>query len=55
MAVTAVSEVGRVPLMLRVPPDLRRRAKVDAARADVSMNDHLVALLDRHLPAAEAP
>ena len=55
MAVPAVSDIGRVPLMLRVPPEIHRRAKVDAARAETTMNDHLVAILDKHLPAAEAP
>lgn len=55
MAVGAVTEVKRVPLMLRVPPELRRRAHVDAARHELSMNDHLAAILDQHLPSAEAP
>jgi predicted HicB family RNase H-like nuclease len=56
MALSApIDEEVRVSLQLRVPRELRRRAKADAGRHDRSMNDHIVTILDEHLPAAEAP
>lgn len=56
MALSAPTDGGvRVSLQLRVSRELRRRAKADAGRHDRSMNEHIIAVLDEHLPAAEAP
>lgn len=51
---TRSGEPGR-PFTLRLDPGIKHRLRVDAARHGVSMNEHLGALLDEHLPAAEAP
>lgn len=55
MSATDAMDVERVRFPLRLPMDLRRRARVDAGRHERSVNEHIVAILDAHLPPAEAP
>jgi predicted HicB family RNase H-like nuclease len=58
MASTAsdtVEPVAKIPMYLRVDPELHRRAMVDAARHGISMSDRVAAILDAHLPSAEPP
>lgn len=50
-----VDSNGLERLGLRVPPEVKRRAAVDAARHGVSLNQHVIDLLNLHLPSAEPP
>lgn len=38
------------PFSIRLTPDLKRRLRADAGLHDRSMNEHIAALLDEHLP-----
>ena len=42
-------------LPIRLPADLRRRLETEARRLGLSLNAVIVMILDRSLPAADAP
>lgn len=47
------SNRDRDRIMIRLAPDLKRRCAIDAGVHGRSVNEHLTALLDEHVPGYE--
>lgn len=55
MPTVATINAAEKAFTLRLPADVKRRLRVDAARHDRSMNEHISNVLDQHLPPVDQP